>query len=180
MYVEAKTLETLMALADKYEQGEITEAVSTNTIANALGLGPSGAAWYLKELDFTAAETRRERVGGNKVIFWLPPIGWPAKFHVCRQLRRLGFSMDKIKEVWEEPCIFCRENDDADKIPFLSDGSTDGVLVFWHASCYEIAANSHLPLLERMRRKGKDSPAEANEDSSPEAKGEDGESRGLF
>ena len=33
MYFEAKTLETLMALADKYEKGEITEAVSSTAIA---------------------------------------------------------------------------------------------------------------------------------------------------
>ena len=181
MYSSAKTLETLMVLADKYEQGEITEAVSTNTIVKELGIGaPSSAAWYLKALGFTVEENKQERVGGKKVAFWLPPIGWPAPFLRSRQLRRLGFSMDKIKAILTEPCMMCGEGAEVELNYFLSDGWRNGVLWIICVTCYEEAANSHPPLLARVRRKVKDSPPEAADDSPPEAMGEAGESWGLL
>ena len=181
MYSSAKTLETLMVLADKYEQGEITEAVSTNTIVKELGLSEASAAsFYLKALGFTIAESKRERVGGNKVAFWMPPMDWPAPFRRARQLRRLGFSMERIKEELTNLCIMCGEEDEVELIYFLSDGWTNGALWIICVTCHEEAANSHPPVWARVRRKVKESPPEAADDSPPEAKGEAGESWGLL
>ena len=143
--------------------------------------GASAAAWYLKELGFTVAESKRERVGGNKVAFWLPPEGWPAPFLRSRQLRRLRLSMDKIRDMLTEPCMMCGEGEEEVELNYcLSDGSMDGVLWIICVTCYEEAANSRPPLLARVRRKVKDSPPEAADDSPPEAKGEAGESWGLL
>ena len=181
MYSSAKTLETLMVLADKYEKGEITEAVSTNTIVNELGVGSaSAAAFYLKELDFTVAESKRERVGGNKVAFWMPPMDWPAPFLRARQLRRLGFSMDRIKEELTSPCMMCGEEEEVKLMYFLSDGSVNGALWIICVTCYEKAANSIPPVWARVLLAADAAPPEAADDSPPEAKGEAGESWGLL
>ena len=161
--MEAKTLDRIIYLAQQYESGEITREKSTQEIAEMLGCATQGAVYAFKELGFTQSESKQVYSGGSsrRLTYWTPPEMWPAKFARARQLRRLGFSMEKIKETEESPCVYCGEKE-KDLIYFMSDGSAAGVMWVWCETCYEEVANSIPPV--------KYKPASA--DLLPEAEGQ--------
>ena len=168
--MEAKTLDRIIRLAGEYESGAITAEMTTQDIAEKLGCATQGAVYAFKVLGFTQSESKQVYSGGSsrRLTYWTPPEMWPAKFQRDRQLRRLGFSMEKIKEVEESPCVYCGEKE-KDLIYFMSDGSAEGVMWVWCETCYEEVANSIPPV------KYKPAPA----DSPPEADGQPPQKSGV-
>ena len=168
--MEAKTLDRIIRLAGDYESGEITAEMTTQDIADRLGCATQGATYALNVLGCAQSEPKVIYANGGKrrFTYWTPPEVWPAKFQRDRQLRRLGFSMEKIKEVEESPCVYCGEKE-KDLIYFMSDGSAEGVMWVWCETCYEEVANSIPPV------KYKPAPA----DSPPEADGQPPQKSGV-
>ena len=160
--MEAKTLDRIIKLADDYESGEITAEMSTQEIAERMGCATQGAVYAFNVLGFTQTGSKQVYAGGSsrRMTYWTPPEVWPAKFSRDRQLRRLGFSMAKIKEAEESPCVYCGEKE-KDLIYFLSDGSAEGVMWVWCETCYEEVANRIPPV--KYKPASADSPPEADE-----------------